>query len=208
MAVIVSAETLAKVKRSLDDVQSVGQAKAVIATTVTLAETVSSEIHQYLFEASWRTQARKDLTNMSEAVVREAKGLLAGEASMPVGAAWKTLRPAVSNLWFYALGAEKWFPPDESTAAQRLMGKIHDAGDALVYGVANAPKNIVRAVAATAKVATEVVGAVAKPVAGLVGGTVGALLKPIWWIVAIGAVVGVGYLLVSTGKLPIGKGGA
>ena len=208
MAVVVSAETMAKVKRALDDVQSVGQAKAVIAATVTLAEVVADEVKQFLFESSWRTQARKDLSNMSEAVVREAKGLLTGEATMPVGAAWKTLRPAVSNLWFYALGAEKWFPPDETTAAERLMSKIRDAGDALAYGVTNAPKHIVRAVAATAKVATEVVGAVAKPVAGLVGGTVGALLGPIWWVVGIAAVAGVGYLLVSTGKLPIPKGGA
>jgi hypothetical protein len=210
VAVIVTAETLGKVKKTLDDVKSAGQADAVVSATTKLADEVSSEIHQYLFEAAWRTQARKDIENMRTSVLREAKALQGAAPTAPVGKAWENLRPAVSNLWFYVLGAQKWFPPDESTAGERLMGKIRFAGESLATAVADAPRVIVKSIAATTKFTAEVAGAVLKPAASLVGGTLGALLKPIWWVVAIAAVVGAGYLLVSSGKAGnlIPKGGS
>jgi hypothetical protein len=192
MAVLFSASELNAIKAKLDSVQSVGQAQAVVRVTLDLANQVANEIKQTLFEDSWRTQARKDLTSARAGVERDAKAYNQGEPTAVVGASWPALRASVSNLWFLALMTKGQFPPDETSAAERLAGKISLAGASLSAAIADAPNVIVKSVATVAKTATKVAAAVVKPVAQLAGETAGAALGPIKWLIF--SVVGIAVL--------------
>jgi hypothetical protein len=95
------------------------------------------------------------------------------------------------------------FPPDETSAAERLSQKISFAGATLAGAIADAPNVIVKSTATAVKTATKVAGAIIKPVAQLAGETAGAALGPIKWLIfgVLGiAIVGGGTYLVLKKK--------
>lgn len=192
MAVLFTRARLDEIKRKLDGVRSVGQAWAVITATQKLGDTIASEIKQGLFEDSWRAQARRDIYAYQASVQREAQQLIGAAPTADAVTAWKSLRPVVQTLWNYCLIVQGQFPPNETTAMERLSGKMSDAASALVYGVEHAPENIVKGTQAAAKVAKTVAkttGVVLKEVADATGGVVGGLLGPVKWYLLGAAVI-------------------
>jgi hypothetical protein len=192
MAVLFTRAKLDEIKRKLDGVRSVGQAWAVITATQKLGDTIASEIKQSLFEDAWRAAARKDIYAYQASVQREARQLIGAAATADAATSWKSIRPVVQTLWNYCLIVQGQFPPNETTAMERLSGKMSEAASALAYGVENAPANIVKGTQAAAKVAKTVArttGVVLKEVADATGGVVGGLLGPVKWYLLGAAVI-------------------
>jgi hypothetical protein len=211
MAVLFTRAQLDQQKATLDKVRSVGQAWAAIGETQKLANTVASEIHQAVWEDSWRTIAIKQIRAYQASLTREAKALEGAAPTASAVQAWKSIRTVVSNLWFHALSVQQQFPANETTAMQRLSGKISSAADALRYGIEQAPdvildlakassaqqqKVVKKVVAGTARAA----GDAAKTALDTAGAAAGGILGPLkWWLLggaALAIVVGVVYVSV------------
>lgn len=212
MAVLFTRAQLDQQKATLDKVRSVGQAWAAITKTQELANTVAAEIHQTVWEDSWRTEAIRIIRSYQASLTREAKALEGAAATASAEVAWKSIRTVISNLWFHALSVQQQFPPNESTAMERLSGKIKQAADSLRYGIENAPAVILDVAKASSKYQQEVVKKAAKGTGQLVKDAMGAagdiaapLVEPFkWWIVgavAVVAVVGFGYVYIVTRKV-------
>lgn len=192
MAVIFSRAKLDEIKRTLDGVRSVGQAWAVITATQKLGDTIASEIKQTLFEDPWRAQARRDIYAYQASIQREAKALLGAAATADAAVAWKSIRPTVQTMWNYCLIVQGQFPPNETTAMERLSGKMSEVASSLKYGFEESPKYIVAGTQKAAKVVKTVAkttGVVLKEVADATGGVVGGLLGPIKWYLLGAAVI-------------------
>lgn len=196
MAVLISAVEIQKLQSSMGQVKSVGQALAAVRETVKMANAVSADIRQTFFEDSWRTQARKDITDYIGNLEREAKALV-GDATLPAGKAWDAVKPKVAMLWNYARIVQGQFPPDETTTAERLAGKVRDAASALVYGIENAPGVLIAAAAddtraklASVKKSAKHVKAAVKEVSDTASAMAGAVLGPIkWWLIGAGVLI-------------------
>jgi hypothetical protein len=166
MPVLFTRAELDKISQTLKGVRSVGQAWAAIEATQKLANTVADEVHQTLFEDAWRTEAIKTIRAKQATLTRESKALLGASATASASAAWAGgIQNAVSQLWFFALVVQQQFPANETTAAQRLSGKVSLAATSLKDAVLDAPDLVLRT---AEKLATET-GKQTKKVAKTIG---------------------------------------
>jgi hypothetical protein len=204
MAVLFTRQDLDRVKATLDAVQTVGQAHAVVVATSGYLSGVAAAIYQSWFEDAWRTQARRDLFGYQQALEREVSALKGADPRMAVGATWKTLRPVVNTAWNYAMIVKQQFPPGETTDAQRAGDAMRRGADALLHGVAQAPRLVAAATEAVVKTAAKTAKVLTVAAADLAGSTAAAALGPLKWLL-IGAGVlavagGLGYVALTRGR--------
>ena len=172
--------------------------------TISMAESVMSQMGGLFFEDAWVTQAKKDIGNYIGQLQADAKQLQGDRASPVAADGWATVRLDIWGLWSYATLVQGEFPPDSQTALARVQDAISGAADDLAYGIQQAPKLIGEAV--------DVAAGVAGDVAGLVGNTASSLLGPVKWYLIGGGALLVGglviYLLVAGGAARKLAGGA
>jgi len=170
MAVIYSQADTNRVLALLGSVRSVGEALAVVESTISMANGAIDQIGQTFFEDAWRTQAKKDIANYIASLQRATVGL-AGAPTDPVPTSWSaSVKAQVMILWSYVRLVQGQFPPDESDSLQRFGQWVLGLVDDLEYGIREAPK---------------VLGDIAHAASGVVGSALG----PLKWYLVGGAVI-------------------